>query len=299
MEREILNNFHHYDNEILNNNNNYFNKNYKYQEFKKYSPSIPPLLSPFSSINHIPFQQKNNPSLIPTKYIPSIYKNLNNNNNNYYYNNKNNNNYNNNNLKIQEKIQYDLSIEKIKVLEKTLISLDEMIETLENQASVLKQQQIQIQEKEREKEKENNSKLDYNSKSKSRISYYVKKMKPFEENRVSQCYWNDCKDEPKKIFDNLFELGEHIDEHVNSLTMTQLKCKWKDCQASQNTFYNKYSLINHIRYRHTGIKPFTCRDNNCRKAFVRKADLDSHESSHQKRNLSLQKSNDQLFEIKI
>ncbi|KAN0014451.1 hypothetical protein ACTFIU_000769 [Dictyostelium citrinum] len=298
MEKEISNNFQYIYNGNLNNNNYFNDKNNKLKEFNDFSLSIPPF-SPFSSTNnHIPFQQKNNLSIIPIKYIPSIYKNFKNNDNNisndkiynlkYSFNNNNNNNNYYNDLKIQEKIQYDLSVEKIKVLEKTLISLDEMIENLKKQTLQLKGEQLQIQEK------EDNLKIE---KSKSKISCYVKKMKPFEENKISQCFWKDCKDN-KKFFDNIIELGEHIDEHVNTLNMNQLKCKWKDCQASNNTFYNKYSLINHIRYRHTGIKPFICRDNNCSKAFVRKADLDSHESSHQKRNSS-QKSNGQLFEIKI
>jgi len=101
-----------------------------------------------------------------------------------------------------------------------------------------------------------------------------KKFKSAEETHV--CEWDGC----DAHFDSLTQLGEHLSSHIKqqkSLNRSSKKsgyiCKWKGC-SRKVPFKGCYNLEHHLRYQHTGEKPFKC--NWCSSRFAQRSDMGEH-----------------------
>jgi len=95
------------------------------------------------------------------------------------------------------------------------------------------------------------------------------------------CNWQNC----GASFDSLTELGQHIrEDHIlqqkrenRKYKRSGSRCFWVGCSREKpfNSFYN---LEMHIRFRHTGEKPYQCEQ--CPQRFAQKSDLKSHRELH-------------------
>ena len=90
------------------------------------------------------------------------------------------------------------------------------------------------------------------------------------------CKWNDC----NESFASLSMLGCHLTDHIKqqkTLNRSNKKsgyhCKWKDCKRS-TPFKGCYNLEHHLRYQHTGEKPFQCKY--CSSSFAQRSDMTEH-----------------------
>jgi hypothetical protein len=90
------------------------------------------------------------------------------------------------------------------------------------------------------------------------------------------CRWLEC----KAVFSSLKELGLHIREHLKHQKAINRKaktcgyvCKWEGC-SRQTPFKGCYNLEHHLRYQHTGEKPFEC--DTCSSCFAQRSDLLEH-----------------------
>eukprot|EP01133_Synstelium_polycarpum_P012022 gene12022-14062_t len=89
------------------------------------------------------------------------------------------------------------------------------------------------------------------------------------------CKWGDCHD---VMFDTLKDLGEHIAEHIKNQKgkKSESLCEWAGCNRSDKPLKSAYNLIHHVRYKHTGEKPFSCDFPECDSRFVQLSDLNEH-----------------------
>lgn len=91
-----------------------------------------------------------------------------------------------------------------------------------------------------------------------------------------QCKWDKC----TSILPNLEELGKHLTAHIQtqkkdnrSNRKSGYVCKWEDC-TRQQPFKGCYNLEHHLRYQHTGEKPYKCKW--CTSMFAQRSDLSEH-----------------------
>lgn len=99
------------------------------------------------------------------------------------------------------------------------------------------------------------------------------------------CEWADC----ALGFPTLADLGAHIkNEHIleqkrqnRKLKMTGSRCFWRGCERDKDKPFNSfYNLEMHIRFLHTGEKPFECDFPGCTLAFSQQSDLKAHKALH-------------------
>jgi uncharacterized C2H2 Zn-finger protein len=92
------------------------------------------------------------------------------------------------------------------------------------------------------------------------------------------CLWNGCGQQ----FADVTELGVHLNLHVNQNRATpqhriRPPCLWQGCERGvDNPLKSAYNLVHHLRYHHTGEKPFRCPREGCESAFVQQSDLKDH-----------------------
>lgn len=90
------------------------------------------------------------------------------------------------------------------------------------------------------------------------------------------CKWDDC----NESFASLSMLGCHLTDHIKqqktqnrSNKRSGYLCKWKDCKRT-TPFKGCYNLEHHLRYQHTGEKPFQCKY--CSSSFAQRSDMTEH-----------------------
>lgn len=102
----------------------------------------------------------------------------------------------------------------------------------------------------------------------------AKKKKTTDENPL--CKWDGC----NESFTSLSSLGSHLTSHIKQ-QKTQNRsnkksgyiCKWEDCTRGA-PFKGCYNLEHHLRYQHTGEKPFQCKY--CPSSFAQRSDMSEH-----------------------
>jgi len=94
--------------------------------------------------------------------------------------------------------------------------------------------------------------------------------------RLHICKWDEC----FKEFTSLKDLGQHLRSHIEKQKDTNRQskksgyvCKWENCSRT-NPFKGCYNLEHHLRYQHTGERPFQC--NSCTSSFAQRSDLTEH-----------------------
>ena len=98
---------------------------------------------------------------------------------------------------------------------------------------------------------------------------------------ISDERWHLCKwDECNLSFESLKDLGVHLRAHIKTQKDTNRKCKksgyvckWAGC-ARTNPFKGCYNLEHHLRYQHTGERPYQC--DACSSSFAQRSDLTEH-----------------------
>ena len=115
-----------------------------------------------------------------------------------------------------------------------------------------------------------------------------KKLSKKRNDEACKCEWNDC----DKIFDCLTELGTHVLGHIQdqkaenrSNKKSGYICKWKNCSRKEKPFKGCYNLEHHIRYQHTGEKPFVCKW--CPSKFAQRSDMIEHLRNIHNQNIEI------------
>ncbi|KYR00818.1 hypothetical protein DLAC_11531 [Tieghemostelium lacteum] len=90
-----------------------------------------------------------------------------------------------------------------------------------------------------------------------------------------ECKWGDCKG---VVFEKLSDLGDHLSDHVKNQKgkKSESHCEWNGCTRGDKPLKSAYNLIHHLRYKHTGEKPFHCDYPDCDSRFVQLSDLNEH-----------------------
>ena len=98
-------------------------------------------------------------------------------------------------------------------------------------------------------------------------------------NGVYICKWQDCENAG---FASLADVGVHIraihiadQKQENRIyKMRGSRCFWRGCDRSWDAPFNSfYNLEMHIRYLHTGERPFACEHPGCSWSFCQASDL--------------------------
>ena len=92
------------------------------------------------------------------------------------------------------------------------------------------------------------------------------------------CRWAGCGAQCP----NLDELGNHLAEHIKHHKAANRRekrsgyfCEWEGCTRTK-PFKGCYNLEHHLRYQHTGEKPFVCPKFWCNSRFAQHSDLKEH-----------------------
>jgi len=101
---------------------------------------------------------------------------------------------------------------------------------------------------------------------------------------VIRCQWKNC----DEAFEEIEKLGTHLSEsHIKIQKIINranqkhgFVCEWKGC-ARDYPFPSCYNLIQHVRFKHTGEKPFVCTASACSLRFSQASDLKEHLRRHQ------------------
>jgi len=91
-----------------------------------------------------------------------------------------------------------------------------------------------------------------------------------------KCKWADC---TSGLFIDAHVLGEHMLTCHIGTGRGDYSCEWKGCSRQNVPFWKRHKLCNHIR-THTGEKPFTCMNPDCRRTFSRQDSLTLHLRTH-------------------
>jgi len=93
---------------------------------------------------------------------------------------------------------------------------------------------------------------------------------------VYSCQWEECNCK----FETVGALGDHVRLHIaaqkkeNRRNKTRgFYCKWRNCNR-EKAFKGLYNLDHHLRYQHTGEKPYSCQK--CASVFGQESDLKEH-----------------------
>jgi len=96
---------------------------------------------------------------------------------------------------------------------------------------------------------------------------------------VTTCKWGMC----NLNYNTVEELGQHISEHIKMQKAVNRRekrsgyvCEWDGCSRNKKPFKGCYNLEHHIRYQHTGEKPFACPKGWCDSKFAQHSDLKEH-----------------------
>src|SRR3990167_718170 len=96
-------------------------------------------------------------------------------------------------------------------------------------------------------------------------------------NNQHKCEWEEC----NSTFATLTDLGTHLSGHIKGQKLENRSnkksgyiCKWKNCTRNSKPFKGCYNLEHHLRYQHTGEKPFHCKS--CASKFAQRSDLIEH-----------------------
>lgn len=90
------------------------------------------------------------------------------------------------------------------------------------------------------------------------------------------CKWGGC---TGATFDTAEDLGNHLLEHIKSqrdIRRGDCFCEWEGCTRAGKTLKSTYNLVHHLRYKHTGEKPYQCSKPDCKSRFVQLSDLKEH-----------------------
>ena len=105
---------------------------------------------------------------------------------------------------------------------------------------------------------------------------FTKKESETKESISYSCQWEDC----NRKFETVGELGDHVRLHIaaqkkeNRRNKTRgFYCKWRNCNR-EKAFKGLYNLDHHLRYQHTGEKPYSCEK--CPSVFGQESDLKEH-----------------------
>eukprot|EP01103_Thecamoeba_quadrilineata_P007377 TRINITY_DN17263_c0_g1_i1.p1 TRINITY_DN17263_c0_g1~~TRINITY_DN17263_c0_g1_i1.p1 ORF type:complete len:562 (-),score=67.95 TRINITY_DN17263_c0_g1_i1:33-1718(-) len=97
--------------------------------------------------------------------------------------------------------------------------------------------------------------------------------------QTTSCRWSVC----TITFTTVEELGSHLTEHIRAQKLLNRKekrsgyvCEWIGCQRGRRPFKGCYNLEHHLRYQHTGEKPFPCPKGECDSRFAQQSDLKEH-----------------------
>eukprot|EP01113_Clastostelium_recurvatum_P016283 TRINITY_DN1927_c0_g1_i4.p1 TRINITY_DN1927_c0_g1~~TRINITY_DN1927_c0_g1_i4.p1 ORF type:complete len:374 (-),score=76.94 TRINITY_DN1927_c0_g1_i4:18-1139(-) len=92
-----------------------------------------------------------------------------------------------------------------------------------------------------------------------------------------ECRWGSCRG---LIFDSAEQMGQHVNEHVadqrNRKTFSGARyfCEWDGCSRALKPFTSTGNVVIHLRYLHTGERPFAC--SGCDAKFVQNCDMKQH-----------------------
>jgi len=96
------------------------------------------------------------------------------------------------------------------------------------------------------------------------------------------CKWKKC----NSSFNEMESLAIHICEHIKEQKFINKRekkkgftCEWAGC-ARDKPFNSCYNLEHHIRYKHTGEKPYACSVMGCYSRFAQASDLKEHLRLH-------------------
>jgi len=98
-----------------------------------------------------------------------------------------------------------------------------------------------------------------------------------------QCRWKNC----NATFNDMEAQANHIAEaHIKVQKLLNRKekkrgfaCEWTGC-TREKPFNSCYNLEHHIRYKHTGEKPYACTVTGCFSRFAQASDLREHLRLH-------------------
>jgi len=98
-----------------------------------------------------------------------------------------------------------------------------------------------------------------------------------------QCRWKNC----NATFSDMEAQANHIsDAHIKVQKLLNRKekkrgfaCEWSSC-TREKPFNSCYNLEHHIRYKHTGEKPYACSVTGCFSRFAQASDLREHLRLH-------------------
>jgi len=96
---------------------------------------------------------------------------------------------------------------------------------------------------------------------------------------VIRCKWANC----EQTFLTVEHLGLHLKnchvkaqkERENSLKKG-FTCEWQGCTSADKRYRDSCNLMIHLRYKHTGERPYACSEPGCDKRFVQEHHMKKH-----------------------